>query len=282
MDNSGMSQPSDTSPEAERVLAEVYRLMPVDQKWAQLGEMYTDARALHAAGMRLRQPGATSEHIHRAWLRAHCDPLPSDLLQGPIMDLEAANLRGVREVTDVLDRLGIRYALGGSLASSLHGIDRYTRDADLTAEPFPGKETELVASFGPNIYISLGAVQDALRRRSAFNIINTRTGFKVDIFIRKDDPFEQAALERRIGLSLPDAPGRPLFVLSAEDVILFKLRWFRLGGESSQQQWTDIQGILRVQTGKLDSTYLDRWAADLNVADLLARAGREGAPESPG
>lgn len=191
------------------------------------------------------------------------------------MDDRAANLRGVREVVGVLDRMGIRYALGGSLASSLHGFDRYTRDADIMADPFPGKEAEFLASFGPDYYLSLSAIQEAHRRRSAFNIINTRTGFKVDVFIRPDDPFERSALERRIPLRLPDGPDQPLFVQSAEDVILFKLRWYRLGGESSEQQWKDIRGVLQVQAGRLDEAYLDRWAAHLNVADLLARARRE-------
>jgi hypothetical protein len=270
-----MGQPSDTSAEARRVLVEAYRHMPLGQKWAQLGEMYADARALHAAGVRLREPGATPGEVHRAWLRVHLGVTPADTMREPAVDPEAANLRGVREVVAVLDRLGIRYVLGGSLASSLHGIDRYTRDADVTAEPFPGKEAELVAGFGADYYISLSAVRDALRRRSTFNIINTRTGFKVDVFVRKDDPFEQSALERRIELRLPDAPDQPLYIQSPEDVILFKLRWYRLGGESSQHQWRDVLGVLQVQAGRLDDAYLDRWAAELNVADLLDRARRE-------
>ncbi len=60
-------------------------------------------------------------------------------------------------------------------------------------------------------------------------------------------------------------------VASAEDTVLAKLEWFRRGGETSERQWWDILGILRVTTG-LDRAYLRRWADSLGVTDLLDRA----------
>jgi hypothetical protein len=270
-----MAKPTDTSPEAERVLIGVYRKMPVGQKWLQLGEMYRDARVLHAAGVRRRNPGATRSDIHRAWMLVNLGFIQPGLIREPAVDQNLSNLRGVREVIAVFDRLGIPYALGGSFASSLHGIDRYTRDADITVEPFPGKEQQLAASFGPAYYLSVSAIQEAVRRRSSFNIINTSTGFKVDVFVRKDDPFEQSAMERRTAVTMPDVPEQPIFLHSPEDTILFKLKWYRLGNETSDRQWGDILGVLQVQAGTLDEAYLDRWAADLKVRDLLERARQE-------
>jgi hypothetical protein len=64
-------------------------------------------------------------------------------------------------------------------------------------------------------------------------------------------------------------------VVSPEDVILLKLEWFRLGGEMSDRQWGDILGVLRVQAGQLDADYLDHWAAELGVLDLLGKARDE-------
>jgi hypothetical protein len=272
-----MARLSDTSPEAERVLVDVYRRMSVGQKWLHLGEMFRDAKALHAAGFRLRNPGATPRQVHEDWLKRAMGFTPA-VVPEPVPDHPMQNLSDLRAILRVFTDLGIAYALGGSMASSVHGIDRYTKDADVTAEPFPGREAQLAGAFGPDYYVSLPAIRDAVRQRSSFNIINTLTGFKVDVFVRKDVPFEIAAMRRRTALQLPDAPEQPIVFHTPEDTVLHKLRWYRLGGGSSDQQWADILGVLKVQAGKLDQAYLDRWAADLGVTDLLAHARQECAP----
>jgi hypothetical protein len=249
--------------------------MPFAVKWRLMGEMYRDARALHASGFRLRNPGATPREINKDWLERIVDfPVP-DNIPGPPQDQPMQSLTDLRDVLRVFADLEIPYALGGSMASSVHGIDRYTRDADITVEPFPGKEAQLAGSFGPDYYLSLPAIEQAIRHRSSFNIINTSTGFKVDVFVRREDAFEQSAMARRMAVDLPGEPGQPIVLHTPEDVILFKLRWYRLGHESSGQQWGDILGIFKVQSGKLDRAYLDQWAAHLGVTDLLHRARQE-------
>src|SRR5216683_501132 len=270
-----MAKLSDTSFEADRVVTEVYRRMSIGKKWLLLGEDYRCARILHAAGVRRGNPAASPSDIQKAWMDVHLGFVPAVFSESPGMDQVFENLRVVREVAGVFDRLAIPYALGGSVASSVHGINRFTRDADLSAEPFPGREGEFAGSFGPDYYLSVPAIRDAVRDRSCFNIINTSTGFKIDVFVRKDRAFERSAMERRLSVMLPDLPEQPMSFVTAEDAILFKLEWYRLGNEALDQQWKDIIGILKVQGGKLDETYLDHWAAELKVTDLLAKARQE-------
>lgn len=272
-----MAHLTDTAAEADRVWTGVYRAMSQARKWAILGEAFRTAKLLHAAGCRQRRPQASAAEVHQDWLRVQYGVTVG--VQGEaLMDPAVQNVAVLREVVAALVNLGIPYALGGSMASSVHGIARYTRDADITVEPFSGKEAQLVASFGPDYYLSLPAVQQAVRDRSSFNIINTREGFKVDVFVRPDQPFEQKAMERRTPAALPDAAGQAIDLFTPEDVILFKLRWYRLGNETSGQQWSDVLGVMKVQAGRLEEAYLDQWAADLHVSDLLERARTESVP----
>jgi hypothetical protein len=270
-----MGKLTDTSAEADRVLAEVYRRMPIGRKWLLLGADYRCARVLHGAGVRQRNPASTPAEIQKAWVAENLGYTPAEIFESQPMDQGLENLQVVREVAGIFDRLAIPYALGGSMASSVYGINRYTRDADFTAEPFAGKEAQFAASFGQDYYTSVPAIQDAVQQRSCFNVINSRTGFKIDVFVRKDRPFEESAMERRLSIVFPDLPEQPLTLVTPEDAILFKLEWFRLGNEALDQQWRDICGMLKVQAGKLDESYLDHWARELRVSDLLARARRE-------
>ena len=50
-------------------------------------------------------------------------------------------------------------------------------------------------------------------------------------------------------------------------MLLHKLLWFRMGNEVS-----DALGVLRMRGTELDHAYLDQWAQQIGVADLLARA----------
>ena len=273
-----MKPPSDTSPEAGRVLLGVYRGMSPARKWALLGDLYRTGRQLHAAGVRSRDPGATSAEIRDRWIATHVGEVPRmKPVEDSGMDQPTDNLRVLLEVLAAFDSLGIAYALGGSLASGIHGITRYTANADVSVEPFDGLEGRLVASFGPDYYVSVEAIRQALRQRSTFNIINTSVGFKVDVFVRKDRPFERSLMDRRVSATMADAPDRPIMIVSAEDCVLLKLEWYRLGGEISDRQWSDILGVLRVQYDRLDQAYLDRWAGELGVADLLGDARRDAA-----
>jgi len=267
---------SDTSVEAEQVLREIERKMPFDRKLRQMGEFYRTARLLHAAGERARNPEITPEQIHHAWLVVALGEALASQIRERAVNPNDENLPALRHVVAIFLGLNIAYAVGGSWASSLLGKPRFTYDADLIAEPFPGKEEAFCSALGSDYYVSLPAVQQAVAQRSSFNIIYTPSGFKVDIFVQKARPFDQSLMQRRRKHVLGDpATGHPLEFVSAEDVILLKLEWYRLGEESSERQWTDVLGVFERQAGRLDQAYLDHWAQELKIEDLLARARQE-------
>lgn len=178
-------------------------------------------------------------------------------------------------VTQTLEQIGISYAVGGSLASSLHGVMRSTLDVDIVADMRLEHIPPLVATLSKEFYADDEMMRDAIEHHSSFNLIHYETAFKVDIFIRKLRDFDTMQLERRRTSIIATNPERSVYVTSPEDTILAKLEWYRMGGEVSDRQWRDILGVLKTRAGELDLAYLRKWAGELNVNDLLERALRE-------
>jgi len=178
-------------------------------------------------------------------------------------------------VAAALDKLGISYLVGGSLASSLHGIPRSTHDADIVVDLKIEQVDALVSELEGAFHIDGDSARDAIRRRRMFNILHLETLFKVDLFIPDEGEYSAQQMARRQTLTVKREPTRELSLASAEDVVLHKLHWFKLGGGASDRQWQDALAVIRVQSEKLDRSYLDQWASDLGVADLLARALEE-------
>ena len=178
-------------------------------------------------------------------------------------------------VVDVFERLQIPYFIGGSMASALHGVARSTLDADMVAEIRLKQAGALVKALGDDFYTDEEMIRDAIVHHGSFNLIHLTTMFKVDVFIRKERPFDRVQFQRRVEQLFATNPEQKAFMTTAEDIILAKLEWYRLGNEISDRQWRDILGVLKVQAGRLDLDYLHKWAQELKVADLLQRALKE-------
>jgi len=175
-------------------------------------------------------------------------------------------------VVDALESQGVPYVIGGSFASSIHGAYRLTADSDLVAD----LKTEHVESFvrplSGEFYVDADSIREAIRTRRSFSVLHLETMFKIDVFIPKPRAFDRVQLERRVKQVVSADPERTAYVCTAEDTILAKLEWYRLGGEVSDRQWIDVQNVLKAQAGRLDMTYLRQMAAALDIADLLEDA----------
>lgn len=180
-------------------------------------------------------------------------------------------------VADALEGLGVPYLIGGSFASALHGVMRATMDADLVVDLHHENVAPLAGALGEAFYADAGMMHEAIDRHGSCNLIHLETAFKVDLFVTRPRAFDRAQLARRQLQRLSQDPEIEAYVATAEDTVLSKLEWYRLGGEVSDRQWRDLLGVLKVQGESLDVAYMRQMADGLSVADLLGRALEEAA-----
>jgi len=172
----------------------------------------------------------------------------------------------LKRLVDSLDEAGVAYMVAGSLGSSLHGRPRATNDIDLVIAPTEPQLQRFLDSLGPDYYVSRDAAWEALKDRTAFNVIDIKTGWKADLRVRGARPFSVTEFDRRRKATILDTE---VWVLSPEDVILSKLEWAKQN--ESQRQIQDVLGVLQLRHGSLDEEYLRKWADVLGVQDLLGK-----------
>ena len=175
-------------------------------------------------------------------------------------------------VASVLEQQRIVYVLVGSFASSMHGMYRSTADIDIVADIKSEQVIPLLNALQGSFYVDERAVREAIDRRQSFNAIHFDSVFKIDIFIPKSDEFSRKQIERREHRKLAPELEQMIYVATAEDTILAKLRWYDAGGRVSNNQWTDVVGIIGTSATTLDLDYLHQWAGKLGLTDLLDKA----------
>jgi hypothetical protein len=174
----------------------------------------------------------------------------------------------------VLDELDIKYFAVGSVASSIHGLPRYTQDVDLVVQLGQEHVERIFSLTSPEFYMDRDEAERAVRLGRAFNLIHLASASKIDIFPMSGSEFHRSEMSRSSEEDwvVPGEGGEStirLPVASAEDTILSKLIWYKQGGQASDRQWSDILGVA---TGvKRDWDYMRAWALHLGVGDLLER-----------
>ena len=176
------------------------------------------------------------------------------------------------QVAAILEQQGVRYVLVGSFASSIHGMYRSTADIDIVADIKREQVHALCEALQNDFYVDEQAMRDAVIQRRSFNAIHFDSVFKVDFFIPKADDFAMSELDRGQLIKISPEGTEAVYVATAEDTILAKLRWFRAGNETSTNQWNDVVGILGTSRQNLDFNYLRQWADDLGLANLFQKA----------
>lgn len=171
----------------------------------------------------------------------------------------------LRFVVSILERLHIRYFVTGSTATIFFGEPRFTNDIDIVVDLSADTVVPFCRQFPEDdFYVSAEAAMDALHQHSMFNIIEPRSGLKVDVIVPAPSEFNRERFSRarrvRAGEDWDATFSSP------EDVILKKMEFYREGG--SDKHLRDIASVLRTSGDQIDHAYIDRWAGTLGLTDV--------------
>jgi hypothetical protein len=286
---------TDTPLHIEAEIIGTLRALPAWRKLELARDMNQMADRLALAGIQLRHPRATPlENTYRLAVQRLA---PERREHGmALLALERPHVSAVDPLAlalrlgELLDRQSISYVIVGSVAAIVHGEYRMTRDLDVVLNLAPRDARALVEALREDFTFLPSDITDALahipaarsdwQQRASFCAYDKASGFQIDVYLSSGRPFEQIQFQRAVTVPIPGTPEGALRVASAEDTVLAKLEWYKLA--PSDRQWRDVQAIIRVQDDALDRAYLERWADDLGVADLLDWALKGQQPPQPG
>ena len=275
-----ITQSVDTAVDAEIYLFGLWKRLTLVQKADKLSSWTKGCLELCLIGLKQRYPSAKLSKLRYEFAKATLKSYFTDSIyqylseyNHTLMLTDPISL--ALDVAAILNRLDIPYLIGGSVASTLMGEMRATEDVDIVVDLTIEKVVPLLQSLQPRFYVSEEAVQDAIRFKRSFNMIDNESLGKVDIFILKDNPFPQIEFQRRRSQLVRQNPDQMLVLPTPEDIILQKLVWYRMTKNESQRQWRDVLGVLKLQGDRLDFDYLQKWGVELSLSDLLETAYTE-------
>jgi hypothetical protein len=166
-----------------------------------------------------------------------------------------------RRISNLLELAAMPYMLTGSFASSVYGMHRGSADIDFIIAADEAGIRRLLDQLPPNdFYSELNQALEACRSNSMFTLIDKVTGLKVDFIFLKSRLFSQEEFGRRKKAYVWEFP---LYIATAEDVVIEKLEWAKLG--KSSRQIEDAAGILKVRVEELDFPYIEGWIQKLDL-----------------
>lgn len=167
-------------------------------------------------------------------------------------------------IVALLTKSKIPFMVAGSMGSTHYGEPRSTNDIDLVIDPSEASLREFIGALDSPFYVSVPAALDALKHRSMFNVIDTGSGWKADLMIKKDRPFSAEEFDRRTSATLL---GVCVDLATPEDIVLSKLEWARKS--ESERQIRDAASVLKTVAGDIDVEYLQKWAKELGIENLM-------------
>jgi hypothetical protein len=238
--------------------------MPIERKGEITAQLSAAVRSVAYSGIRLRHPEYSDAEAGVALTTLLLGETARDSTQMGICATVFESTPFLARLVDALDQAGVPFMLAGSFASSMHGLPRTTQDLDFVIDPTRERLEKLLEYLALEQFcLDANVARAEFQRRGQFNVIDMATSWKADLMFRKERAFSRAEMERRLPVTLL---GVPLFVATAEDTILAKLEWAKLG--ASERQLDDVRGIVETQADALDLAYVESWVDALDVREL--------------
>jgi len=273
-----INQLSDTHPEAEKFQISLIRQASTAKRISRICSLSETVIQLSRRAILRANPASELQEITALFFSYHYNiDIKTDYFKNAVKKRNIMNppdiIAALEPVLNAFEISDIPYYIGGSVASSAYGIPRATLDVDIICDLKANQVSSLVKTLESAYYIDEEMILDAIQRKSSFNLIHLDTMIKIDIFIMKDTLYDKSAFQRKQKDTLDENRHNLLcYFVSPEDIILNKLKLFHIGGEVSERQWHDVQGVIKVQKNMLDRKYLQYWSAELGIEDLLNRA----------
>jgi hypothetical protein len=173
---------------------------------------------------------------------------------------------------DKLDRLKIDYFITGSVASIVYGQPRLTHDIDLVVSLYPEIVDRIISEFNINQFYCPPeeVIKTEVRRESngRFKIIHHETGFKADIYLIGNDPFQKWAMENRKSIQFYD---KNIFIAPPEYLIIKKLEFYKEG--NGEKHLTDIKAVVEYSGDLIDYNFLLTHIVNRGLSEVWSKLG---------
>lgn len=156
------------------------------------------------------------------------------------------------------EQYNIPYMLSGSVALSIYTMPRHTKDFDFVVHLNAGDAAIVAAYFKDGYYCDEDAVNEAIRYKSMFNIIDFQSGYKADFIVLKNEKYRQEEFLRRKQVDFMDMK---IYVVSVEDLLISKIIWIQQLQSDIQKE--DIKELSKTKT--LDWAYVNNWVSSLKL-----------------
>jgi hypothetical protein len=178
------------------------------------------------------------------------------------------SLEATGSVVTALEALKIEYMLVGAFSSNAYGIPRSTKDADFVVVLEAGDLSRIMDRLDDDFRLDRQIQFETITRSTKNVIIYTPTKFEIELFRLGKDEHHKERFRRRVLREMGEL-GTEVWIPTAEDVIIQKLRWAR------RKDLDDVESVLGVSGSQLDWRYVFRWTDGHKTSELLRQLCHE-------